>query len=127
MSQNIVKKKSKKLNKQLILWTVLFFFILLGVFSAYFIASREEVIVGQVANADVQANRYMTVEDKVATKAKEDLALEGFQEIYALNLDDYNNLTIAEISDFFNIVEEIVLGEVPEGIVGEHISIYKVS
>ena len=127
MSQNIVKKKSKKLNKQLILWTVLFFFILLGVFSAYFIASREEVIVGQVANADVQANRYMTVEDKVATKAKEDLALEGFQDIYALNLDDYNNLTIAEISDFFNIVEEIVLGEVPEGIEGEHISTYKVS
>ena len=56
-----------------------------------------------------------------------DLALEGFQEIYALNLDDYNNLTIAEISNFFNIVEEIVLGEVPEGIEGEHISTYKVS
>ena len=95
MSQNIVDKKSKKLNKQRILWTTLFFFVLLGITSAYFIASREEVIVGQVANADVQANRYMTVEDKVATKAKEDLALEGFEDIYALNLDDYNNLTIA--------------------------------
>ena len=69
----------------------------------------------------------MTVEDKTATKAKEDLALENFEDIYTLNLDDYNNMTLASVSNFFNVVEDIVFGEVPADIDGEHIDSYKVS
>lgn len=117
----------KKENKKLFLWCALFFAALLGVLTIYFVSTREELSVGQVSGSDVQANRYMTVEDKTATKAKEDLALENFEDIYTLNLDDYNNMTLASVSNFFNVVEDIVFGEVPADIDGEHIDSYKVS
>ena len=71
----------KKENKKLFLWCALFFAALLGVLTIYFVSTREELSVGQVSGSDVQANRYMTVEDKTATKAKEDLALENFEDI----------------------------------------------
>lgn len=117
----------KKENKKLFLWCALFFAALLGVLTIYFVSTREELSVGQVSGSDVQANRYMTVEDKTATKAKEDLALENFEDIYTLNLDDYNNMTLASVSNYFNVVEDIVFGEVPADIDGEHIDSYKVS
>ena len=117
----------KKENKKLFLWCALFFAALLGVLTIFFVSTREELSVGQVSGSDVQANRYMTVEDKTATKAKEDLALENFEDIYTLNLDDYNNMTLASVSNFFNVVEDIVFGEVPADIDGEHIDSYKVS
>lgn len=124
MDQRMWRKRE---NKRLALWGFLFFAVLVGILTIYFSSTREELSVGQVSGRDVQANRYMTVEDKTATKAKQDIALENFEEIYTLNLDDYNNLTLAAVSSFFTTVEDIVLGEVPADIDGEHISSYKVS
>lgn len=118
---------NKKESRRLLFWCVVFFAVLVGVLTFYFVSTREELSVGQVSTNDVQANRYMTVEDKIATKAKEELALENFQEIYNLNLDDYNNMTLAAISNFFTVVEEVVFGEVPDDVDGEHIESYKVS
>lgn len=118
---------NKKENRRLLFWCVVFFAVLVGVLTFYFVSTREELSVGQVSTSDVQANRYMTVEDKIATKAKEELALENFQEIYNLNLDDYNNMTLAAISNFFTVVEDVVFGEVPDDVDGEHMESYKVS
>ncbi len=124
MTQHAWKKKE---SRRLLLWCVVFFAVLVGVLTFYFVSTREELSVGQVSTSDVQANRYMTVEDKIATKAKEELALENFQEIYNLNLDDYNNMTLAAISNFFTVVEDVVFGEVPDDVDGEHMESYKVS
>ena len=89
----------------------IFFFIMVALTGIYTLAGSETMDVGEVASADIQATRYMTVEDKTATRAKEELALSDFHDIYTLDLEAFNENTLMELSNFFANLEKIILLE----------------
>ena len=89
------------------LWTALFFLIFLVILSAHFVPARTIWEVGEVASQDVQSDRYLTFVDEAATLEKQQEALENFQDVYKIDLEKFNNLTIAGISDSFAKLEEI--------------------
>ena len=63
--------------------------------------------VGSVSSQDVQADRYLTFVDEAGTLARQQEALATFQDVYKIDLEKFNSITIASISDSFNRLEEI--------------------
>lgn len=58
--------------------------------------------VGTVATKDLQADQSVTYEDKVATKQKQDKALESFEDVYHLDMGRFNELTLVAIDNIFD-------------------------
>lgn len=72
--------------------------------------------VGTVATRDLQADRSITYEDTEATHQKQLEALKGFQNVYQLNLERFNQLTMVAIDNAFGKLNSIVvIGEAPGG------------
>lgn len=94
-------------KKRMMAWTGLFFVIFLLILSAHFVPGRTSWEVGRVASQDVQADRYLTFVDEAGTLARQQEALENFQDIYKIDLEKFNSITIAGISDSFARLEEI--------------------
>lgn len=90
------------------IWTGLFFVLMLVVLSIHFIPERTKLEVGDVCPTDIQSEFYMTFLDEKATLERQEAALKDFEDIYKIDLSQYNSLTIAEISNYFSAIEEIV-------------------
>ncbi len=73
----------------------------------HFVPDRTSWEVGKVSGQDVQADRYLTFVDEAGTLARQQEALESFQDIYKIDLEKFNSITIAGISDAFAKLEEI--------------------
>lgn len=72
--------------------------------------------VGTVATRDLQADRSITYEDSEATHQKQMEALKGFQDVYQLNLERFNRLTMVAIDNVFGKLDSIIIkGEAPSG------------
>lgn len=106
--KRLIKKNSVRIG----LWVTLFFCVMLGVLSIHFVPERTNWEVGQVCKNDVQANRYVNFIDEAATAAKQKEALQGFNEIYKIDIEKFNTITIVEIGNYFAIMEDIILGSV---------------
>lgn len=94
-------------RKRMMAWTGLFFLIFLLILSVHFVPDRTSWEVGKVSGQDVQADRYLTFVDEAGTLARQQEALESFQDIYKIDLEKFNSITIAGISDAFAKLEEI--------------------
>lgn len=94
-------------KKRMMAWTGLFFLVFLVILSAHFVPGRTSWEVGKVSGQDVQADRYLTFVDEAGTLARQQEALESFQDIYKIDLEKFNSITIAGISDAFSKLEEI--------------------
>ena len=94
-------------KKRMMAWTGLFFLVFLLILSAHFVPDRTSWEVGKVSGQDVQADRYLTFVDEAGTLARQQEALESFQDIYKIDLEKFNSITIAGISDSFAKLEEI--------------------
>ncbi|MBQ3119845.1 MAG: HDIG domain-containing protein, partial [Peptococcaceae bacterium] len=55
--------------------------------------------------------RYLTFVDEEGTLRKQQQALEDFQDVYRIDLNKFNSITIAEISESFNALEEISVAQ----------------
>lgn len=88
-------------------WTGLFFVIFLIILSCHFVPGRTSWEVGRVSNQDIQADRYLTFVDEAATLERQQEALADFQDIYKIDLEKFNSVTIADISDSFAKLETI--------------------
>lgn len=66
--------------------------------------------IGTVATRNLQADRSVTYEDKAATEARRKEALKGFQEVYKLNMERFNQLTLVAVDNVFSQVEGLITG-----------------
>ncbi len=57
--------------------------------------------VGDVASRTVTADRSVVYEDTEATKAKKEAALANFEDVYQINLEQFNNLALVAIDRTF--------------------------
>lgn len=67
--------------------------------------------VGDVATRTVTADRSVVYEDTEATKAKKEAALNNFEDIYQINLEQFNNLTLVAIDRTFEDLQEALVSE----------------
>ena len=65
--------------------------------------------VGDVAGRTVVADRSVIYEDKEATKAKQEAALNNFEDVYETDLDQLNNLTLVGIDHAFETLQEVLV------------------
>lgn len=73
-------------------------------------------VVGSTAKTSIQADRSVIYEDTEATKNKRDEALEAFQPVYKLNLDQFNNLSLVAIDRAFESLQKNIVntGSTPQ-------------
>ena len=104
---SVVDKYFQEKRRRMAVWAGLFFLIFLLILSSHFVPGRTNWEVGSVSSQDVQADRYLTFVDEAGTLARQQEALATFQDVYKIDLEKFNSITIASISDSFNRLEEI--------------------
>lgn len=107
MYKNIIDKYFHSQKRRMIAWTALFFAALLLILSSHFVPARTSWEVGRVSTQDVQADRYLTFVDEEGTLDRQQEALESFQDIYKIDLEKFNSITITDISESFAKLEEV--------------------
>ena len=105
--KNIIDKYFYSQKRRMIAWTALFFAALLLILSSHFVPARTSWEVGRVSTQDAQADRYLTFVDEEGTLDRQQEALKSFQDIYKIDLEKFNSITITDISDSFATLEEI--------------------
>ena len=106
---SIIEKHFQDKKRRMLAWTALFFAVLLLILSSHFVPARTSWEVGRVSTQDVQADRYLTFVDEKGTLDRQQEALESFQDIYKIDLEKFNSITITDISDSFATLEEIAV------------------
>ncbi len=89
------------------LWTSLFFLAMLILLAIHFVPEKTTLEVGKVCPNDVIADRYVTYLDEKATTKLQEEALKDFEDIYKIDLSQYNDITIEEITNYFAQIESI--------------------
>lgn len=107
----VVERYFQEKRTRMIAWLVLFSVIALLILSAHFVPERTSWEVGSVCDQDIQSDRYLTFVDEEGTLRKQQEALEGLQDVYKVDLNKFNSITIAELSESFNKLEEIAAAE----------------
>ena len=92
-------------------WAGLFALVILLILSVHFVPERTVWEVGAVCDQDIQSDRYLTFVDEAGTLRKQQEALEDFQDIYKLDLNKFNNITITGISEAFNDLDDIAVAQ----------------
>lgn len=103
----ILENHFQERKKRMIAWTALFFLIFMVILCGHFVPGRTSWEVGRVSGQDIQSDRYLTFVDEAGTLERQEKALESFQDIYKIDLEKFNSITIADISDSFAKLEEI--------------------
>lgn len=67
--------------------------------------------VGDVASRTVTADRSVVYEDTEATKVKKEAALNNFEDVYQINLDQFNNLSLVAIDRTFEDLQKALVSE----------------
>jgi len=87
-----------------LLWSILFFFITLGIFAVHFLSDQMPLEVGQVSPVDISANRYLTFEDEEATEKKRQEAYQNVKPVYELNPDVWEKMKNQISSNFKRVL-----------------------
>ncbi len=103
----MIERYFQEKRSRMIAWVGVFSLIFLLILSAHFVPERTTWEVGTVVEQDIQSDRYLTFVDEAGTLRKQQEALEGFQDIYKVDLNKFNSITISDISELFNALEEI--------------------
>ena len=107
----MIKRYFQESRTRMLAWLGMFVLIFLIILSAHFVPERTIWEVGSVSDQDIQSDRYLTFVDEEGTLRKQQQALEDFQDVYRIDLNKFNSITIAEISESFNALEEISVAQ----------------
>ena len=107
----MIKRYFQESRTRMLAWLGMFVLIFLIILSAHFVPERTIWEVGSVSDQDIQSDRYLTFVDEEGTLRKQQQALEDFQDVYRIDLNKFNSITIAEISESFNVLEEISVAQ----------------
>lgn len=91
-----------------LLWSVLFFFIVMGIFSLHFLPERIPLEAGQVSPRDIPAERYLTFVDENETEKKKLEMAQSVQDVYSVHPEVLQK-TLDEISSYFKKVMGVVI------------------
>ncbi|MBQ3205726.1 MAG: HDIG domain-containing protein, partial [Peptococcaceae bacterium] len=107
----MIKRYFQESRTRMLAWLGMFVLIFLIILSAHFVPERTIWEVGSVSDQDIQSDRYLTFVDEESTLRKQQQALGDFQDVYRIDLNKFNSITIAEISESFNALEEISVAQ----------------
>ena len=107
----MIERYFQESRTRMLAWLGMFVLIFLIILSAHFVPERTIWEVGSVSDQDIQSDRYLTFVDEEGTLRKQQQALEDFQDVYRIDLNKFNSITIAEISESFNVLEEISVAQ----------------
>ena len=107
----MIERYFQESRTRMLAWLGMFVLIFLIILSAHFVPERTIWEVGSVSDQDIQSDRYLTFVDEEGTLRKQQQALEDFQDVYRIDLNKFNSITIAEISESFNALEEISVAQ----------------
>ena len=107
----IIERYFQESHTRMLAWMGVFALIFLMILSLHFVPERTIWEVGSVSDQDIQSDRYLTFVDEEGTLRKQQQALEDFQDIYRLDLYKFNSITVAELSESFNKLEEIAIAD----------------
>ena len=107
----IIERYFQESHTRMLAWMGVFALIFLMILSLHFVPERTIWEVGSVSDQDIQSDRYLTFVDEEGTLRKQQQALEDFQNIYRLDLYKFNSITVAELSESFNKLEEIAISD----------------
>ena len=107
----MIKRYFQESRTRMLAWLGMFVLIFLIILSAHFVPERTIWEVGSVSDQDIQSDRYLTFVDEEGTLRKQQQVLEDFQDVYRIDLNKFNSITIAEISESFNALEEISVAQ----------------
>lgn len=65
--------------------------------------------VGDVATRTITADRSVIYEDEAATEEKQQELLDNFEDVYEINLDQFNNLTLVSLDRVFDRLQDILV------------------
>lgn len=65
--------------------------------------------VGDIATRTITADRSVVYEDEQATEEKQQELLDNFEDVYEIDLDRFNNLTLVSIDRMFDRLQEILV------------------
>lgn len=65
--------------------------------------------VGDIATRTITADRSVIYEDEAATEEKQQELLDNFEDVYEINLDQFNNLTLVSIDRVFDKLKDILV------------------
>ena len=65
--------------------------------------------VGDIATRTITADRSVVYEDEQATEEKQQELLDNFEDVYEIDLDRFNNLTLVSIDRIFDRLQEILV------------------
>lgn len=105
----IIERYFHTKQRRMIAWTALFFSAMLLILSSHFVPARTNWEVGRVSTQDVQADRYLTFVDEQGTLDRQQEALKNLQDIYKIDLEKFNSITITDISNSFAKLEQIAV------------------
>lgn len=107
----MIERYFQERRNRVIAWVGLFALVFVLILSAHFVPERTVWEVGAVCDQDIQSDRYLTFVDEAGTLRKQQQALEDFQDIYRIDLNKFNSITIAQISEAFNTLGEIAAAQ----------------
>ena len=107
----MIERYFQESRTRMLAWLGMFVLIFLIILSAHFVPERTIWEVGSVSDQDIQSDRYLTFVDEEGTLRKQQQVLEDFQDVYRIDLNKFNSITIAEISESFNALEEISVAQ----------------
>ena len=65
--------------------------------------------VGDIATRTITADRSVVYEDEQATEEKQQEVLDNFEDVYEIDLDRFNNLTLVSIDRIFDRLQDILV------------------
>lgn len=65
--------------------------------------------VGDIATRTITADRSFIYEDESATEEKQQEVLDSFEDVYEINLEQFNNLTLVSLDRAFDRLQEILV------------------
>lgn len=88
---------------------VICFTIMTGIMLQGLMSTQLFWSVGDVATRTITADRSVVYEDTEATDEKQQEVLSNFQDVYEINLDQFNNLTLVSIDHVFEELQSILV------------------
>lgn len=88
---------------------VVTFLIIVAIMCVGLVPEQVSWQVGKTASRTVQADRSFIYEDTEATQQRQQAALENFQPVYTITLDQFNNLTLVAMDRAFETISDTIL------------------
>lgn len=109
--KELLKERIDTLRQAHVPYYALCFIVILAVMAFSMVPEHASWEIGKVASQDLIADRSISYEDKQATQALKDEALQNFEAPYVLDLNEFNRLTLAAFDARYETLTSLLYGQ----------------